>query len=141
MEERTPAEQALSRSYVIVDGLRFDVVELSVEHHANRCVTLTYQLTVGRQGHPDERWVVSLSLGDKSWVDVLTSPTPPPDRLRQLVHLVHAHLDEWWDTKGYNRRSAKLGRRLPDQGPVLRPRNTEATLAKPVALRVPGRPR
>lgn len=85
--------------------------------------------------------MIPRGLDDKSWVDVLTSPAPPPERLRQLVHLVHAHLDEWWDTKGYNRRSAKLGRRLPDQGPVLRPRNTEATLAEPVALREPTRPR
>ncbi|SED75686.1 hypothetical protein SAMN05216532_5598 [Streptomyces sp. 2231.1] len=112
MEERTPVEQALSGSYVTADELRFDVVKTSVEHHQDRSVTLTCQLAVGRQGHPDERWVVSLPLDDKSWVDVLTSPAPPPDRLRQLVHLVHAHLDEWWDTKGYNRRSAKPGRRL-----------------------------
>ncbi|MER6263446.1 hypothetical protein ABT203_28330 [Streptomyces sp900105245] len=112
MEERTPAEKALSRSYVTVDEVRFDVVKMSVEHRPDRSMTLTYQLTVGRRGHPDERWVVSLPLDDKSWVDVLTSPAPPPDRLQQLVHLVHAHLDEWWDTKGYNRRSAKMGRRL-----------------------------
>lgn len=113
VEERTPAEQALSRSYVTVDEVRFDVVKMSVEHRPDRSMTLTYELTVGRRGHPDERWVVSLPLDDKSWVDVLTSPAPPPDRLQQLVHLVHAHLDEWWDTKGYNRRSAKMGRRLP----------------------------
>ncbi|MEU0256520.1 hypothetical protein ABZ299_29485 [Streptomyces sp. NPDC006184] len=112
MEERTPAEQALSRSYVTADGLRFDVVSLSVEHRPDRGMTLTYLLTVRRQGHPDERWVVALPWDDKSWVDVLTSPAPPADRLRQLVHLVHAHLEEWWDTKGHNRRSAKMGRRL-----------------------------
>jgi hypothetical protein len=113
VEEQTSAEQALSRSYVTADGLRFDVIKLSVEHHPDRSATLTYRLTVGRRGHPDEHWVVTLPWGDKSWVDVLTSPTPPPDRLRQLVHLVHAHLEEWWDTKGHNRHSAKMGRRLP----------------------------
>ncbi|MFR0358547.1 hypothetical protein [Streptomyces sediminimaris] len=112
MEEQTPAEQALSRSYVTADGLRFDVTKMSVEHHPDRSATLTYWLTVGRHGHPDERWVVALPWDDKSWVDVLTSPAPPPDRLRQLVHLVHAHLEEWWDTKGHNRQSAKMGRRL-----------------------------
>ncbi|GGZ76897.1 hypothetical protein ACFOOM_20885 [Streptomyces echinoruber] len=112
MEEQTPAEQALSRSYVTADGLRFDVTKMSVEHHPDRSATLTYWLTVGRQGHPDERWVVALPWDDKSWVDVLTSPAPSPDRLRQLVHLVHAHLEEWWDTKGHNRQSAKMGRRL-----------------------------
>ncbi|MCH0562104.1 hypothetical protein [Streptomyces sp. MUM 2J] len=112
MEEQTPAEQALSRSYVTADGLRFDVMKMSVEHHPDRSATLTYWLTVSRQGHPDEHWVVTLPWHDKSWVDVLTSPAPPPDRLGHLVHLVHAHLEEWWDTKGHNRQSAKMGRRL-----------------------------
>lgn len=112
MEEQTPAEQALSRSYVAADGMRFGVSEMSVEHHPNRGVTLTYWLVVGGEGRPDERWVVSLPWGDKSWADVFCSPAPPPDRLRLLVHLVHAHLEEWWDTKAYNRRSAKMGRRL-----------------------------
>ncbi|MFJ9036758.1 hypothetical protein ACIRF8_09245 [Streptomyces sp. NPDC102406] len=95
------------------DGVRFDVARLSVEQHADRSVTLTYELSVGRQGHPEEQWVVTLPWDDKSWADVLTSPAPPPDRLRQLVRLVRAHLEEWWDTKGYNRKSAKLGRRSP----------------------------
>ncbi|OII61495.1 hypothetical protein BJP40_05090 [Streptomyces sp. CC53] len=112
MEERTPAELALSRSYATADGLRFDVMRMSVEHHPDRGATLTYWLTVGRQDRPDESWVVALPWQDKSWVDVLTSPAPPPDRLAQLVHLVHAHLEEWWDTKGHNRQSAKMGRRL-----------------------------
>ncbi|WP_405616871.1 hypothetical protein [Streptomyces sp. NBC_00076] len=112
MEEQTPADQALSRSYVTADGLRFDVIKMSVDYHPDRSATLTYWLTVGREGHPDERWVVALPWDDKSWVDVLTSPAPPPDRLRQLVHLVRAHLEEWWDTKGHNRQSAKLGRPL-----------------------------
>ncbi|MFF1545072.1 hypothetical protein [Streptomyces sp. NPDC058291] len=112
MEEQTPAEQSLSRSYVTADRVRFDVVSFSVEHRPGRGMTLTYSLTVSRQGHPDERWVVTLPWDDRSWADVLTSPAPPADRLRQLVHLVHAHLEEWWDTKGHNRRSAKMGRRL-----------------------------
>lgn len=112
MGEQTPAELALSRSYVTVDGVRFDVDALSVEHHPDRSATLTYSLTVGRRGRPAEHWVVTLPWEDKSWADVLTSPMPPPDRLRQLVHLVRAHLDEWWDTKQHNRQSAKMGRRL-----------------------------
>jgi hypothetical protein len=112
VEEQTPAEQALSRSYVTADGLRFDVVGMTVEHRPDRSVTLTYRLTVGRQDHPDERWVVALPWDDNSWADVLSSPAPPPDRLLQLVHLVRAHLEEWWDTKGHNRQSARMGRRL-----------------------------
>ncbi|MFF6999788.1 hypothetical protein ACFY93_33320 [Streptomyces sp. NPDC008313] len=112
MEEQTPAERVLSRSYVPAYGLRFDVVEMSVEHRPDRGVTLTYWLTVRRPGHPDESWVVALPWNDTSWTDVLTSPAPAPDRLRQLVRLVHAHLEEWWDTKGHNRQSAKRGRRL-----------------------------
>ena len=60
VEEQTPAEQALSRSYVTADGIRFDVVEMTVEHRPDRSATLTYRLTVGRQGHLDERWVVTL---------------------------------------------------------------------------------
>ncbi|MFC4056368.1 hypothetical protein ACFOY4_42355 [Actinomadura syzygii] len=112
MEEQTQAEQALSRSYVTVDGVHFDITDLSVEHDPDRGPTLTYRLTVRRQDHPDEHWVVTLPWHDKSWVDVLTSPAPSPERLRQLVHLVHTHLEEWWDTKGYNRQSAKMGRRL-----------------------------
>ncbi len=112
VEEQTPAEQALSRSYITADGLRFEVGGMTVEHHPDRSATLRYSLTVRRQGHPDERWAVALPWEDKSWADVLGSPAPPPDRLRQLVHLVHTHLEEWWDTKGHNRRSAKLGRRL-----------------------------
>ncbi|MEU4352384.1 hypothetical protein [Streptomyces sp. NPDC023838] len=112
MDEQTPAEQALSRPYVAADGLCFDVITLSVEHHLDRSATLTYLLTVRRPGHPDERWTVTLPWEDKSWADVLTSPAPAADRLGQLVHLVHAHLDEWWATKGHSRRSAKMGRRL-----------------------------
>ncbi|WP_394426190.1 hypothetical protein [Streptomyces sp. SGAir0957] len=112
MAEQTPAEKALSSSYVTADGVRFDVEQLSVEQHADRSATLAYQLGVKRHGHPDEHWVLALPWDDKSWADVLTSPAPPPDRLHQLVHLVHAHLEEWWDTKGHNRKSAKLGRQV-----------------------------
>ncbi|MFB8267704.1 hypothetical protein ACFC96_13985 [Streptomyces sp. NPDC055955] len=112
MEERRPAEQALGRSFVTADGVRFDVVKLSVEHDQDRSVTLTYWLTVGRRGRPSERWELALPWADQSWTDVLTSSAPPPERLQQLVHLVHAHLEEWWDTKAHNRQSAKLGHRL-----------------------------
>ncbi|MEV0982606.1 hypothetical protein [Streptomyces sp. NPDC049915] len=113
MEEPLPAERALSCSYVTTDGVHFDVDRLSIEHRPDRSVTLTYRLTVGRQGRPAERWEVSLPWDDKSWLDVLTSPSPEPERLQQLVHLIQAHLEEWWDTKEHNRQSAKMGRRLP----------------------------
>ncbi|MBN0044537.1 hypothetical protein JS756_10510 [Streptomyces actuosus] len=112
MAERTPAERVLSRSYVTADGIRCDVVGMSVEHRPDRGVTLTYRSAVVRRGHPDERRAVTLPWDDRSWADVFASPAPPPDRLRQLVHLVHAHLEEWWDTKEHDRRSAKRGRRL-----------------------------
>ncbi|MEV0371483.1 hypothetical protein AB0I10_16915 [Streptomyces sp. NPDC050636] len=113
MSERTPAERALARSYTTGDGeVRFAIADLSVGHHPDRSVTLTYQLTVERRGRQDERWVFTLLWDDKSFADVFTSAAPDPERLRQLVHLVRALLEEWWDTKGYNRRSAKMGRRI-----------------------------
>lgn len=113
MPERTSAERELARSYTTGDGeVRFNIADLSVDHHPDRSVTLTYQLTVERSGLPDERWVFTLPWDDKSFADVFTSAAPDPERLRQLVHLVHALLEEWWDTKGYNRRSAKMGRQI-----------------------------
>ncbi|MEV7190181.1 hypothetical protein AB0N81_00045 [Streptomyces sp. NPDC093510] len=112
MTTRTPAEHALARSYTSGDGtVRFDVTELTVDHHADRSATLTYRLAVGRKGYDDECWVFTLPWSDKSFLDVLTSPAPDPERLRQLVQLVRALLEEWWDTKGADRRSAKMGRR------------------------------
>ncbi|WP_063484256.1 hypothetical protein [Streptomyces ambofaciens] len=113
MTAQTPAEQALARSYTTGDGsVRFDTVALSVDRLPQGHTLLTYQLRVQRQGLPDERWAVTLPWEDKSFTDVFDSPAPDPERLRQLVHLVRALLEEWWDTKGYNRQSAKLGHRL-----------------------------
>ncbi|MBT2487453.1 hypothetical protein J7E96_02635 [Streptomyces sp. ISL-96] len=115
MPARTPAERALARSYTTGDPpTTYHVSGLSVDHHPNRTVTLTYRLTVMRQGHQDERWVFTLPWDEKSFTDVFTSPAPDPERLDQLVHLVHALLEEWWDTKDHNRKSAKMGRRIPD---------------------------
>ncbi|MBQ0987091.1 hypothetical protein KBZ10_21750 [Streptomyces sp. F63] len=68
---------------------------------------------MARRGHQDEAWAVTLPWDDKSFVDVLTSPAPDPVRLQQLVHVVRALLEEWWDTKAHNRQSARMGRRLP----------------------------
>ncbi|WP_053164390.1 hypothetical protein [Streptomyces noursei] len=70
-------------------------------------------MRMARQGHPDERWLFTLPWEDRSFVDVLTSRHPDPERLGQLVRLVRAALEEWWDTKGRNRQSAKRGRQLP----------------------------
>lgn len=110
----TPAERALGSSYTTGDGqITFEISDLSVAHHPDRSVTLTYSLTVMRQGRQDERWVFTLPWDDKSFVDVFASQAPDPERLRQLVHLVRALLEEWWDTKEHNRRSARMGRRLP----------------------------
>ncbi|MFD0008226.1 hypothetical protein ACFVJ4_38375 [Streptomyces sp. NPDC127178] len=111
-EERTPAEQALARSYTTADGVGFNITQLTVEHHPDRTVTLTFGLTVQRPDQPDEIWVVTLPWDDKSFVDVFTSPAPHPDRLQQLVYIVHALLEEWWDTKSRNRRSARMGRQI-----------------------------
>ncbi|MFF2654986.1 hypothetical protein [Streptomyces sp. NPDC058045] len=113
MSALTPAERALGRSYTAGDGtVTFNVDDLSVVHHPNRSTTLTYWLTVVRPGHDDERWVFTQPWEDKSFADVFTSSAPDPERLDQLVHVVRALLEEWWDTKGYNRLSAKMGRRL-----------------------------
>lgn len=113
MADRTPAEQALARSYTTGDGsVRFAVADLSVEPRPGGAAVLAYRLTVKRPGREDERWAVTLLWEDSSFTDVLTSPAPDPERLRQLVHLVHALLEEWWDTKGHNRQSAKMGHRL-----------------------------
>jgi hypothetical protein len=110
---RTPAEEALARSYTTGDGsVRFDVTELSVERRPQGHPLLKYRLRVERPGLPDERWAVTLPLDDSSFTSVIDSPTPTPDRVRQLVHLVRALLEEWWDTKDHNRRSAQLGHRL-----------------------------
>jgi hypothetical protein len=43
---------------------------------------------------------------------VFTDPAPDPERLRLLVHMVRALLEEWWDTKGRDRRVTRMGRRL-----------------------------
>ncbi|ATL25653.1 hypothetical protein [Streptomyces formicae] len=113
MTAHTPAEHALARSFTSDDGaIRFHVTDLTVDHYPDRSATLTYRLVVERKGHADERWAFTLPWSDKSFMDVLTSAVPDPERLRQLVQLVRGLLEEWWDTKGYNRRSAKLGRRL-----------------------------
>ncbi|MFC9281667.1 hypothetical protein [Streptomyces collinus] len=111
-EGKAPAQQALERSWATVDHVGFTVTGLSIEHHPDRAVTLAYALTVERPGHPGERWAVALPWDDKSFVDVLTSPAPDPDRLRELVHIVRALLEEWWDTKAGSRRSARMGRRI-----------------------------
>ncbi|MFH8569376.1 hypothetical protein [Streptomyces sp. NPDC017993] len=113
MVAQTPAERALARSYTTGDGrISFRISDLLVEHHPNRSLTLTYWLTVVRPDHQDERWEFTLPWEDKSFADIFTSPSPDPDRLGGLVHLVHALLEEWWYTKGRERQSAKMGRRL-----------------------------
>ncbi|WP_055489031.1 hypothetical protein [Streptomyces sp. TP-A0356] len=93
MTTQTPAERALARSYTTGDSsVRFSIADLSVDHRPNGHAVLTYQITVERKGWQDERWAVTLPLDDRSFADVLASSAPDPDRLRQLVHLVHALL-------------------------------------------------
>ncbi|MEU3949836.1 hypothetical protein [Streptomyces sp. NPDC029526] len=113
---RPPAEQALARSYTTGDGsTRFGVDALTVTHPADGHPVLAYRLTVDRLDRPDrpgERWAFTLPLADRSVTDVLTSPSPDPARLARLVHLVRALLEEWWDTRAHDRRSARMGQRL-----------------------------
>ncbi|WP_447035508.1 hypothetical protein [Streptomyces sp. DSM 118878] len=114
MVAHTPAERVLARSFTSDDGAtRFNVTNLTVDHHPDRSVTLTYRLIIERKGHADECWVFTLPWSDRSFVDVFTSSAPDPERLRQLVELVRGLLEEWWDTKGANRQFAKMGRRCP----------------------------
>ncbi|MFP8884985.1 MULTISPECIES: hypothetical protein [Streptomyces] len=112
MAAQTPAERALACSFTS-RGTRFDVSDLRIDHHLDRSTVLTYRLAIARQGHQEERWEVTLPWDDKSFADVLTSPAPEPDRLSMLVSLVRGLLEEWWETKGHERQSAKMGRRLP----------------------------
>ncbi|MFI2616949.1 hypothetical protein [Streptomyces sp. NPDC018584] len=110
----TLAELALARSHPTDDGtVRFNITDLMVEHQPDRRATLTYRLVIERKGQADECWVVTLPWVDKSFVDVFTSSAPDPERLRQLVQLMHGLLEEWWATKGHNRQFAKMGRRCP----------------------------
>ncbi|MFH8612908.1 hypothetical protein ACH4D5_36100 [Streptomyces sp. NPDC018029] len=112
MVAHTPAERILAGSFTSDDGTtRFEVTDLTVEHHQNRSVTLTYRLSVARKGHADECWVFTLPWSDKSFADVFTSTAPDPERLRQLVQLVRSLMGDWWDLKGSHRHFAKMGRR------------------------------
>lgn len=113
VSDRTPAERALARSFTTGDGRTgFTVDELSADHRPDRSVVLTYRLIVAHRGRESERWEWTLVWDDRSFADVFTASAPEPRRLEQLVFLVRALLEEWWDTKGANRGSAKMGRRL-----------------------------
>ncbi|MBQ0983998.1 hypothetical protein KBZ10_05560 [Streptomyces sp. F63] len=85
---------------------------MRIDHHRDRSVTMTYRLGIEQPNLREEQWEVALPWGDKSFVDVLTSPAPDPGRLEMLVSLVRSLLEEWWETKGYERQAAKVGRRL-----------------------------
>ncbi|WP_432057296.1 hypothetical protein [Streptomyces sp. bgisy022] len=112
MAAQTPAQRALARSFTS-RGTRFDVSDLRIDHHRDRSATLTYRLAVAREGRQEEHWEVTLPWDDTSFADVLTSPAPEPDRLTMLVSLVRSLLEEWWETKGYERKAAQKGRRMP----------------------------
>ncbi|MGW8380416.1 hypothetical protein [Streptomyces sp. ODS28] len=110
----TPAERALARSYTAGDGREtYTVTGFSAAYHADRTVTLTYELTVTPREGEDERWEWTLRWDDKSFADVFTADEPDPERLDMLVRLVRSLIEEWWATKGHNRKSAKMARRLP----------------------------
>lgn len=117
MWTRTPAEKALGRSFVSGppgDATTFHVSAVEIEFPPDGNVALVFHLEVQRDLHPNERWELTLPWRDKSFRDVFLSPEPPGERLDQLVFLVHSLIEEWWDTKGYNRKSAKMARRLPE---------------------------
>ncbi|WP_411078783.1 hypothetical protein [Streptomyces sp. cmx-18-6] len=117
MSARTPAEDALAASFVSGlpgDETAYHVSRLDIDHAPDGTVTLVYRLGVKREGRPREQWEFTLPWSDKAFRDVFTSPSPSPEKLDQLVALVRALMEEWWDTKGGNRKSAKMGRRLPD---------------------------
>ncbi|MCC5035532.1 hypothetical protein DMH02_020535 [Streptomyces sp. WAC 00631] len=111
MLERTPAERELTCSFT-QGSTRFNVRGLQIDQHRDRSVTITYRLDIEQPNRPEERWEVALPWGDTSFVDVLTSPAPEPGRLDMLASLVRSLLGEWWETKGYERQAAKMGRRL-----------------------------
>ncbi|CAL9510418.1 hypothetical protein [Streptomyces sp. enrichment culture] len=114
---RPPAERVLARSYTTGDGgTRFGVDALTVTHPPDGHPVPAYRLTVERPDRPRERWAFTLPLSDRSFTDVLTSPAPDPARLAPLVHLVRALLEEWWDTRAHNQRSARMGQRLDRDG-------------------------
>ncbi|MFM9368645.1 hypothetical protein [Streptomyces sp. Da 82-17] len=113
MIEPSPACQALAQSYTTGDGrTAFRVTGLTITPHPDRSHTLTYRLAVSDNGLEGEQWEFTLLWDDKAFADVFDAPAPDPERLRLLVHLVRALLEEWWDTKGHDRGSAKMGRRV-----------------------------
>ncbi|NGO45531.1 hypothetical protein [Streptomyces ureilyticus] len=111
MPERSPAERVLARSFT-QGRTRFNVRDLQIDHHQDRSVTMTYRLDIAEPNRLEERWEIALPWSDKSFVDVFTSPAPEPGRLEMLTSLVRSLLGEWWETKGYERQAAKMGRRL-----------------------------
>ncbi|WP_234334597.1 hypothetical protein [Streptomyces sp. NRRL B-1347] len=74
-----------------------------VEHE--RTFTLVMELKSTSQ-----RWRVRLE-SDRSEMAIFDG-APPYDLVRSVANSFHAHLFEWWDTKGSNRRATKLGERL-----------------------------
>ncbi|MFD3517233.1 hypothetical protein [Streptomyces sp. NPDC058657] len=116
MPNRTPAEEALGKSFISGppgDTTTFHVSQLVINAPQDGKTTLVYDLEVRRDKHPTERWELTLPWQDTSFRDVFLSPAPSPERLRQLVFLTHSLIEEWWDTKEHNRKSAKMARRLP----------------------------
>ncbi|MFE9250100.1 hypothetical protein [Streptomyces sp. NPDC007088] len=116
MTPRSPAEAALAESFTTGAGdqsVGYRVSGLSPDYHADRTVTLRYTVTVVPALGDPEDWEFTLHWDDKSFADLFDSPSPAPDRLAVLLGLVHSAFDEWWFTKDSDRRSAKMGRRLP----------------------------
>ncbi|MBB1255203.1 hypothetical protein H3146_17855 [Streptomyces sp. OF3] len=112
MANRTVAEQRLACSFER-GTTRFEVTDLRIDYHVNRSATLVFTLAVVQLDRPVERWEVTLEWTDKSFIGEFTSAAPDPQRLGILVSLIRSLLEEWWETKGYERQSAKMGRRLP----------------------------
>ncbi|MFD9904057.1 hypothetical protein [Streptomyces sp. NPDC059063] len=70
----------------------------------------TFTLVVELESASQQRWRVRLE-SDRSQMAIFNG-TPPHDLVRTIANEFHVELFEWWDTKGSDRRAAKLGERL-----------------------------
>ncbi|MFF8566962.1 hypothetical protein ACF06N_18585 [Streptomyces albidoflavus] len=107
-----PTRHALTQPFTADDGrVRFTVRSLCVTEPRPRLYETVFHLVVRRAGLPDEEWEVTVG-HDKSMAALFEREEPDPAELAALVHLTHALTEEWWLTKGANRHSAKMGRRI-----------------------------
>ncbi|MFD9903957.1 hypothetical protein [Streptomyces sp. NPDC059063] len=85
-------------------GSELDVVDLQVVVEG-RAFTVYAEVVA-----PDGRWSVAVKLGS-SEMNIFNG-RPPEDLVAWVARLLRILLDEWWHTKGRERRSAAMGVRL-----------------------------